>query len=232
MKNKLKYSIDEFDSPYCLAELDYYQGSEPCDNYYGCISRIDGGTIKEIKYNAIYCAINNKGTIESVRDYCLERFLRLNILTKDVEFVVNSGYYGDEPSCSLDLKCKNKISDFIHDLNDQNIDDCIFVEQVLNDEYSFILEELKNKEWNYSIVDVKSIIPAAGMRHTSKKIIEKYIEEVKWEYKHDDDERDYALKLSCLCQKVGDKYRLIDGYHRYSAALKIGMKQIIIIYCE
>jgi hypothetical protein len=231
-KRKDKYLIDKFDSPYCLAELDYYQGSEPANNYYGSVSRIDGGSIKYIKYADIYSAINNTCRIQSVKDYCLDRFLRLNILTNNVEFETTRGYYGDEPTCSLDRDVKDKVIEFITCLNDELINDSFFVEKVLTEEYNFILDELKNKKWHYEIINVSDIIPAAGMRHTSKEIIEKYIEEVKWEYKHDDDEREFALKLSCLCQKVGNKYRLIDGYHRYSAAIKIGMKQIITIYCE
>lgn len=227
---KQKYSIENFYSPYCLAELEYSQGSIPCDNYSGSLSRIDGGSIKYIKYNDIYQAIQSKGAISSVRDYCLDRFLRLNISTKDVEFETISGYYGDEPTCSLHEDTKNKIISFIDSLNDETINESNLVEQILTEEYNFILDELKNKKWHYEIINVKDIIPGAGMRHTSKDIIEKYVEEVKWEY--DDDERDFSLRLSCLCQRVGNKYRLIDGYHRYNAAVKCKMEKIITIFCE
>lgn len=141
-----------------------------------------------------------------------------------IEFSTSCGYYGHEPGADLDIKVKDQVIEFVGKLNNPSYVENNLIEQVLILEYGFILDELKNKEWKFENIPMKDIIPAAGMRHVVKNIIDSYVE--------DSSSERGPYKLSCVCQKIGDKYRLIDGYHRYSVAKQLNNKNIITVYCE
>lgn len=180
-------------------------------------THITSGEITVINYNSIYNQITGRSYISNVKNYCLNRFINRNITKDSYKFEISTGFYGDEPGAKLNSSVETEVNVFIDTLNG-NISDDELIEMIFIDEYGFILDELKNKTWIFKNLPIKNIIPSGGMRHTSKDIIEKYTEN-EWQ-------------LSCVCQKVGDKYRLIDGYHRYSAAFKLNKKKIITIYCE
>lgn len=214
----IKYNKSDKIGSYGLCEWDYDSHTEPCNNYYGCITHIDGGRIIKVHHENIYEGITLKNKINNIRDYCLNRFVRKNFTTDSFNFDIKSGYYGDEPGCSLNETTAEKLDLFIDLLNNKLINETTLVEMVLIDEYGFILDELKNKSWAYKTLPIKDIMPTGGMRHVSKELIEKYSEN-EWQ-------------LSCVCQKIGDKFRLIDGYHRYSAALKLNKTKITTIFCK
>lgn len=201
---------------YSLAEYDYnsyYSGER-----YETRTHITDGKITEVNYNSILWTITGSVKITNIKSYCLDRYIRRNINISSFEFDINQGYYGDEASCSLNDNDAKKINIFVDLLNDKSKKDNSLVELVLIEEYGFILDELKNKEWKFNKVKLNDIIVPTAMRHVQKEIIDEYV-------KVDKD-------LSCLCQKVGDKCRLIDGYHRYSAAKQLNKTKIITIYCE
>lgn len=230
MRKKYKteeYSKTDSFGSYGLCEYDYSSHTEPSGNYYGCITHIDRGWITNVNHSYIYYSSKDKNVIENIRDYCLDRYIRRNLTKESFEFVIHGGYYGDEPGTRFNTNDAEKFDRFIDSLNDQSITDSSLIESVLTDEYGFILDELKNKTWHFSKQLLTDVIPAAGMRHTSKTIIENYIKESS-DVSPDSD----SLDLTCLCQKIKNQYRLIDGYHRYSAAKKLNQSKIITIYCE
>jgi len=227
--SNVKYKIEESYLSYC-ATCDYSSHTQNYDNYYGNITYIDKGWIEEVRYWDIYLGCNNSDKIESVRDYCLERFIRKTFNKDSFNFRAKSGYYGDEPAVEVVNDVFIKLKEFINTLNDDSVSDSFIVEDILKLEYKFILDELKNKSWKFNIINTEDIIAGSIMRHTSDEVLEKYLNETKINIC--DPLEEYSVNLGCICQKIGNKFRLIDGYHRYATAVKLKFPKIIAIYCE
>ena len=204
---------------YSLAEYDY--NSYTSGEGYETRTHITDGKITKVNYDSIQWTISNNQKIRNIRDYCLDRYIRRNININSFEFDTTVGYYGDEPCALLERSDAQKINKFIDLLNDKSKTDSSFVELVLIEEYGFILDELKNKEWKFEKIKLNDIIVPTAMRHTQKEMIGEYIKIL-----------ESNKELTCVCQKIGNKFRLIDGYHRYSAAKQLNKTKIITIYCE
>jgi len=185
------------------------------DNICRCGTILDAKVISvDIRSIANALANNSDSIIDT---YCIDRILVANhIWSEDLwDIDISDGYYGQEMDGvyldqSLAAKCEEQI-EHIRKLK-ENMDK---IEFVLNLEYGYILEEAKNRKW--SIVNIpfeKLDFGKDHYRKLDKNIVLKY--------------KDYSLPKG-ICLIKGDRYRLIDGYHRCSASEKDNINIDVIV---
>jgi hypothetical protein len=215
--NRFGFRYNGYDYGYTnLAKYEYDSVYDRDNNY----SSIVNGRITKIYPEVLYKLIAGHKKIKSINDYCLDRFIRKSFTHDIVSFKSKRGYYGDEADFSIDASFSESLNQFIDKLNSNNGTNDIdtqLIEEVLVLEYGYILPELKNKIWMFENVLLNMVNPAAGMRHVTKSIVDEYKKQTI------DDE----YNLTCLCSNSGAEiYRLIDGYHRYAAAIQLGQIKI------
>jgi len=144
---------------------------------------------------------------------CLERlFSRFG--PEDFETTVTWGYYGEEIDCvSLRLEKLELIQEFLK-LRDTEK----WVEYCLLQEYGYVLEELKDKEWESLVIPISKIKVPVEYRKLDRKTIEKYVNYIK-------NMKGNSFTIGLLRENNS----LIDGYHRYTAALEAGKKKVRVI---
>ena len=212
----IKHSYrDEWEYGYSIVKYDYSSVSGTND-----YSSIVNGRITEINHLVLYENICKKYSIDNIRDYCLDRFIKKSLNTDVVSFVVSSGYYGDEAGYKISDSFTEQLNLMIDRINNIDEDESLLIEDILILEYGYILPELKNRKWSFhKNIELDRIHPAAGMRHVQMNIVNEY----KKQYEVD------KYNLVCLCSGA---LRLIDGYHRYSAANQLKLKTIDVVLCE
>lgn len=147
------------------------------------------------------------GITEEVEKYTIDRILRINKVWKPEfwEINVSGGYYGQEVSDVV------FVEDMVQKLNIQlekafEIDNLTKrIEYLLELENGFILDDLKDKRYSVSVIDIDDII-FPNKDHKKRVLIE--------ELEHYSD-RNYK-GIRGIVKKDGKKFRLIDGYHRLS----------------
>ncbi len=165
------------------------------------------------------------GTGEELDRYCIDRILRSHKvwLSHNWDIVVEGGYYGQEIGhVRLESRVSSKIQDDINEVISINTN-AGKVEFVLNLEYGYILPELDGCNYEIVDIDVNSIIfgSIGQYKKVQSEKLEHYID----------------IKYSGprgVVKKDGDKYKIIDGYHRiYAAGLtnknKVGVNLIRVI---
>jgi hypothetical protein len=167
---------------------------------------------------ASLCKKYIKGKKDEIKFYCLERFLnemvKKNPLGKIFKIGTCGGYYGEEvEGVYLTSFAQKEVGIFIEQLNKKSHTELI--EIVLEKEYGYILPQIKNKQWHID----KFLLSDIDISFEHKFNIDKINE-----YK--------SRNLSCLCRKINEKYRLIDGRHRYIAAINANKKKILTIWCQ
>lgn len=189
---------------------------DDCDHNYCACSTIENIFIKEVYYEEMFLAIlgNRKRDVDSIKTYCLDRALKILINKNSFETFAISGYYGEEPRAKISDLALSQLNEIISLLNNKSDTKCI--ERLLILEYSHVLDDLKNKKWHIDTVQIDRIKPGAPVK-VDRDMVEFYKEE---------------KTLSCLCIKEGNYFRLIDGYHRYNAAIKNNNKEIKVVYCH
>jgi hypothetical protein len=176
------------------------------------ISAIVTNIYSEIFDNSIstkrHNAINSLwGISEEIQKYTIDRILRVNKIWKTQFWDVNvsGGYYGQEIDEVV------LIEDMVLKINSQlekafQIDNLTErVEYLLTLENGFILDDIKDKKYHISVIDIDDII-FSNTEHQRKIIIE--------ELEHYSD-RNYS-GIRGIVKKDGIKFKLIDGYHRLS----------------
>lgn len=189
------------------------------------ISAIATNIYSEIFDNSIstkrQSAINSLwGISEEIEKYTIDRILRINKIWKPEfwEINVSSGYYGQEVDEIV------IIEDFVQNLNTQletsftidNLKDRI--EYLLNLENGFILDSLKNADYVVSIIDINDII-FSNPEHKKRILIE--------ELEHYSDKNYTGIRG--VVKKCGDKFNIIDGYHRLS---KTENSKVKVLVCD
>ena len=176
-------------------------------------STITNGRITEIDKLCLYKSISGRNSIKSIKDYCLDRFINKKFNKDVVSFVTKSGYYGDEGNYEVAISFSEELNCLIDRLNNIDENETKLIEESLILEYGYILPELCGRSWIFrDNILLKEIHPAAGMRHVDYNIVN--------QYKNQYIKENYNLTCLCLHQ------RLIDGYHRYSAANQLMLKSI------
>lgn len=194
--------------------------SNHCDCYMGCKKCV---TLTDVNINEIYdniCvtitnAICKNRTLTNMQTYCIDRLLRCAKIYKLEYWTANTeaGYYGEElGSVTLDhftaIELEKSISKIME------MDRCQQIEFVLQKEYGFLLDIVKNLDWNDDFIKRDKIIIGQQdyYRHVDPDVVEMY--------------KAYPFAKGVFV-KQDDQYRLIDGYHRIAAELSRESKEEI-----
>ena len=167
-------------------------------------SEIFDNSISTKRHNAINSLW---GISEDIEKYTIDRILRINKIWKTEFWNINvtGGYYGQEIDDIV------LIEDMVQKLNSQlekafDIDNLTErIEYLLELENGFILEDIKDRKYHISIIDINDII-FSNKEHKRKIVIENL--------KHYSDKKYSGIRG--IVQKDGVKWKLIDGYHRLS----------------
>lgn len=189
------------------------------------ISAIVTNIYSEIFDNSIstkrHHAINSLwGISKDIEKYTIDRILRINKVWKPEFWNINvgGGYYGQE----IDEVILNE--DIVQKLNSQlerafEIDNLNQrIEYLLQLENGFILEGIKDKKYQVSVIDIDDVI-FSNTEHQRRVIIE--------ELEHYSDKNYQGIRA--VVQKDSDrKWKVIDGYHRLSKTENKLVKVIIV----
>lgn len=131
-------------------------------------------------------------------NYCVDRLVRIYKCYEQSnwEILTRPGYYGEEIDCISFSDIDNLKLDIISLLNKAPNKR---IEFVLEKEYRYLIDSVKNKNWNIEEVPVSSI--KVGNDEYRKKVESGFYEE-------------HNLPIG-IYLKEGDFYRIVDGYHRY-----------------
>jgi hypothetical protein len=170
-----------------------------CDDYCRCTTV--NPILEEIYYNSIASDLINLNKFESeIQKYCVDRVVRKILNKNSFELYGISDYYGEIVECSICDNSSNELTKALEIIRDGKVSETI--EYILELEYGYVLEDLKNKDWEIIETDIKNIIQ--NYVKVNKEIVDSY-----------------NGNEIILCRTVDyDKYQLIDGNHRFAAAKK------------
>jgi hypothetical protein len=233
LRNDFKYSVSyNYDTVYSCEESGCnLEGICRC----GCvvntylsnvdISALTSNIYSEIFDNSISTKRHNTinslwGITTDIDKYTIDRILRINKVWKPEfwEINVGGGYYGQEVSDVV------LTEDVVQKLNTQlkkafDIDNLTKrIEYLLELENGFILDDLKNKSYQISVIDIKDII-FSNPEHKRKILIE--------ELEHYSD-KNYKGIRGIVKKDSHNKWKLIDGYHRLSKTENTLVKVLVV----
>jgi len=152
------------------------------------------------------------GTGKEIDLYTIDRILRFHKIWKDHVFDIgiDGGYYGQEiGDITFDNAIANKIESeidkafAISDINER-------IKYLLELEYGYLLPELDGCKYELATIDLEDVVFGSDghYRKIQKEDLDHYT--------------DYYYKgIRGVVRKSGDKYKIIDGYHRiYAATLR------------
>lgn len=229
--NNMRYAVDyDYDTYYPCQN-----GSDCCDNDY-CRCGVINNARAKVDVNTSYsiaCTLTRNQTLrKDPRFYCLERWISCVLReTPDCfDVSVGGGYYGQEVyGVSINWQQANDINTFVELLKGRLTKSKTreLVEKTLEREYGWVLAVLEEKDWQYDTVPVKNIAPGnTEYRSMDNNAVARYADQYS---RHNGD------LLSCLCKRElgnGNKYVLVDGYHRFAAAKRRGDKNMRVMWCE
>lgn len=177
----------------CQTGNDYCRGS----TYNGLrVTSVDLNSIREKFKTHIH------GNDDIFIDYCIDRLLRVySLYSPDVwEVNTHEGYYGEEIGpISMDLSIFKSICSDVESLYSMNPDDRIRF--VLKKEYQMVLPDLLTASFSEEMVAVSSL--SVGNEIYRRKIKDSPYHK-----------NNYRLPIGIYLRE-NDKFRLIDGYHRF-----------------
>jgi len=191
---------------------DYYyecqHGSSCCqDDYCRCGKIVDlvitkvpnEEIIKELK-STLKPGKRPKPIWSDIENYCIERLFVIHKLYKPEKYdiAIEGGYYGQELGDAYfayndDVKFYDDAREMLA-LNDNDK-----IRFILNKEYGYISDDLKNTEFFIEYIQYSDILTPIDLRRCNGE-----------SYSYSDIIGIYKL--------IGDKYRIIDGHHRWLAA--------------
>ena len=188
------------------------------------VSAIVTNIYSEIFDNSISTKRNNAinslwGISSEIQKYTIDRILRVNKIWKPEFWNINvsGGYYGQEideviliEDMVLKINSQLEMAFQIDNLSER-------VEYLLTLENGFILDDIKDKKYHISVIDIDDII-FSNTEHKRKVVIE--------ELEHYSD-RNYS-GIRGIVKKDGIKLKLIDGYHRLSKTENKLVKVLVI----
>lgn len=232
LRNDFKYSVSyNYDTEYSCEESGCNEeGICRCGHITNTyltkvdVSGVAATIFSEIFDNSIstkrHNAINSLwGISDEIEKYTIDRILRINKIWKPEfwEINVTGGYYGQEVDDVV------LTEDAVQKLNTQlekafEIDNLTQrIEYLLELENGFILDELKDKRYSVSVIDIDDII-FSNKDHKSRILIE--------DIDHYSDRNYYGIRG--IVKKDEKKFRLIDGYHRLSKTENKLVKVLVI----
>ena len=188
------------------------------------VSAIVNNIYSEIFDNSISTKRNNVinslwGISSEIQKYTIDRILRVNKIWKPEFWNINvsGGYYGQEideviliEDMVLKINSQLEMAFQIDNLSER-------VEYLLTLENGFILDDIKDKKYHISVIDIDDII-FSNTEHQRKIIIEE-LEQYS--------DRNYS-GIRGVVKKDGIKFKLIDGYHRLSKTENKLVKVLVI----
>jgi len=205
-----------FEDLHYTVDVEYDNGTDECDcgdDYCRC-STIVNTRVEDVPY----AKLAEKIAPESLHlKYCVERILRHFKPLRGSDnwnIEVEGGYYGEElGEVRLNKDVAETISNLLMSLEDAS--DNEIVETSLQVEYGFVLPTLKDKTWTLERVPTAEL--DLGNKHHAGNLDEERIVR----YRITDEQPIIGLLLF-----LDKKYRVIDGYHRITAAKK-DKKQVV-----
>jgi hypothetical protein len=208
----------EINFEYCIdCETNRGSCTEHCESICRC-TKIDP-TITSVNLSAIADKLMKhmknknvfpkKTTIE--QEYAVDRLVRIHKMYEPeiYHIFVVGGYYGEEIG-EITMN-EDVLNEFAKDANKiakiKNTKD--IMRFLLEKEYGYLLDCLKDKVWTIEEVALDSIILGQKdhYKKRDKKIVKQYV----------DDPVDRKFPIGVVVEDSG-RFRLIDGYHRYAAA--------------
>ena len=219
-RNDFKYMISyNYDTEYSCSESGCYdEGICRCryitNTYINSvdITEISTNIYSEIFDNSISTKRNNSinslwGITPEIDKYTIDRILRVNKIWKPEFWIINvaGSYYGQEVDQIV------LIEDVVQKINSQlevafeveNLKERI--DYLLELENGFVLDDLKEKKYTLSVIDIDDII-FPNTDHKRRVLTE--------ELDHYSDKNYKGIR--CIVKKDVMKWKVIDGYHRLS----------------
>jgi hypothetical protein len=213
MKTNLQYDVDyDYERSACICNA-YAR-----DDYCRCttigrawIESIDTERVIDTLYNK-YC-----GKPSKINEYCFDRIcVALKIYDKEnYEIETCGGYYGEEIEGVFFEKEEEIVSAYNELLKLES--DIEKIKYCLKLEYQYLIERVANKTSAHieEIYTKDIVLPQTEyFVRLSKEVIEEY--------------KNRKLPVA-VCIKDGDKYVLIDGYHRFAANKDWNAVEIIVL---
>lgn len=199
-----------FEDLHYSVDVEYENGTDECecgDDYCRC-STIVNARVEDVPYAKLAEEIAPESLLLK---YCVERILRHFKSLRDPHYwdiKVEGGYYGEElGEIRLNRDVADSISNLLMSL--ENATDNEIVETSLQVEYGFVLPTLKNKTWTLERVSLGNV--DLGNKHHAANLDEERV--ARYQVKEEQ-------PIVGLLLHSDDKYRVIDGYHRITAAKK------------
>lgn len=188
-------------------EYDYERSSCVCHDWPCRCTTINQTWVESININetiATLCFSHFKN-VNYIDFYCFDRICRIfHVWDKEYyEVEVCAGYYGEEINGVYFENEDKVISEFNKVLELKN--DIDKIKYVLQLEYGYTIESIKDS--NYAnIIDCDTKLIVFPQKEYYRKLESDVIDSYK----------DYSAPCA-ICKKQGDKYLIIDGYHRVAA---------------
>ena len=158
--------------------------------------------------------------------YVINRLLVLNkvYLKENWKSNWSSGYYGDElDSISIEDTLFKKLQTDLEKVIELNQIPQV-VEYLLEKEYGYVIDKIKGKSYTIEEIDTFDLFFPQNNHH--QKVLSKdlsYLDDKYFGNNSDD--------IQGVCIKEGNKYKVIDGYHRLTYFSKKNLKITIISIC-
>lgn len=209
------------DLSYSGIEYDYERSGCICHDWPCRCTVILNTWIENININKIMTELlrnhfkNNDLT--EIDLYCFDRICRVNDIWDEgsYEIEVCPGYYGEEINGVFFDNEEMVVSEFEKLLTlNSDVDK---IKYILELEYGYIIESISDCN-NVSIIDCDPALVISPQKEYYHKLEKDVVESYK----------DYKIPCA-VCKKNGDKYFIIDGYHRVAANKDKESIEIIVI---
>ena len=209
------------DLAYNGVEYDYKRSGCTCNDWPCRCTTIRNRWVEDININKVMssiliCNFKSKNLTE-IDLYCFDRICRVNhIWDKECyEIEVKPGYYGEEIGGVFFENEEKVVIEFDKLLTLKS--DIDKIKYILELEYGYVINSIENCH-NVSITDCDPKLVIAPQKEYYHRLEKNVIESYK----------DYKIPCA-VCKKNGDKYLIVDGYHRVSANKDKESIEIIVI---
>jgi hypothetical protein len=196
--------------PYYYFEYHYdiyracLHGSNCCDNDYCRCGEIINTQITSVDLSKLLEAtmneVDKKRKYTEVERYCIGRILIQNKMHDlcNYELVIGGGYYGQE---IIGVNCHNLRSCIIAVRKMLMLpNDDAKLKFIIHNEYGYLLDEMKDVSFELKEVRYKDILPPIDLRRI------------------DGESYDFNSAIGIYKRVGDDKYRIVDGHHRWKNA--------------
>ncbi|MFA5024081.1 MAG: hypothetical protein WC523_03955 [Patescibacteria group bacterium] len=220
-----KFDIHQLSQPSSWVEYDSEMSDCHCDarrngDYCRC-KTVASTKITEICIPEIVNLLfkNTEENNDKLLKYCVNRILTYSSANEKEHWIVSvsNGYYGQETDGTyLDYSTVGKLSIPISELlESKSLHQRVLI--ALEWEYGYLLDSLKDIKscTEVSVDPAEIIVPQQEYyRKMDKEAIEQY--------------KDFDGPI-CICLKVGDAYKVVDGYHRLQANIDKSSINILVL---